>query len=95
MTDEILAMLLEALKIDLGIRTTAYDSRLCQYIKNAAEQITIEGVTLDYNRISDQQLVVMYAGWTWRRRDTGEGMPRMLRYTLNNRIFSEKAKADD
>ena len=27
------------------------------------------------------------AAWLWRRRDSGEGMPRMLRYTLNNRII--------
>jgi hypothetical protein len=94
MTDEQLAAMLGMLKIDLGIATTAYDSRLAQYLKNAEEQITREGVTLDYGVIGDQQITVMYAAWTWRRRDTGEGMPRMLRYTLNNRIFSGKVKAD-
>jgi hypothetical protein len=35
-------------------------------------------------------LVVMYAAWLWRKRDNMEGMPRMLRYALNNRIFQEK-----
>lgn len=29
----------------------------------------------------------MYTAWLWRRRDSGEGMPRMLRYTLNNRLI--------
>ena len=38
----------------------------------------------------DSQLVVMYAAWLWRKRDTGEGMPRMLRYALNQRVFSQK-----
>lgn len=37
-------------------------------------------------------LVVQYASWMWRKRDTGEGMPRMVRYALNNRIFAEKAR---
>lgn len=78
------------LKVDLGIKTTAYDYRLSQYISAAKEQIKREGVTINYARADDVQLVVMYAAWLWRRRDGMEGMPRMLRYALNNRIFSEK-----
>lgn len=83
--------MLEMLKIDLGITTTAYDGRLEQYITSAQEQIRREGVTtLDTSSVGDMQLVVMYAAWMWRKRDGMEGMPRMLRYALNNRIFSEK-----
>ena len=83
--------LLSMLKVDLGISTAAYDERLAQYITSDKEQITREGVTLA-DSVDDAQLVVMYAAWMWRRRDTGEGMPRMLRYALNNRILSEKKK---
>lgn len=83
--------MLEMLKIDLGISTTAYDSRLTQYINSAKEHIAIEGITLDTTSIKDCSLVVMYAGWLWRKRESGEGMPRMVRYALNNRLFSEKA----
>lgn len=82
--------LLAMLKVDLYIKTTAYDTRLTQYINSAMEMIGTEGVTLNITDLEDAQLVVMYAGWLWKRRDNGEGMPRMLRYTLNNRIFSEK-----
>ena len=90
-TDSILTML----KTDLGIRsTTAYDDRLTQYIENAEDSITEEGITLDLDRPKDCQLVVMYAAWTWRKRDSGEGMPRMLRYALNNRVFSEKVRGN-
>lgn len=81
--------LLSMLKVDLGISTTAYDTRLAQYITSAKAEIAREGITLD-SSVNDGQLVVMYAGWTWRRRDTGDGMPRMLRYALNNRLFAEK-----
>lgn len=85
--------MLEMLKIDLGITTTAYDERLGQYLTSAQQMIEREGVTaLNLSTLEDQQLVVMYAAWLWRRRDTQEGMPRMLRWALNNRIFSEKAK---
>lgn len=83
------AEMLAALKIDLGIATTAYDDRLAQYLASAEEMIEKEGATLDLNNIDHVQTVVMYAGWLWRKRDTGEGMPRMVRYQLNNLIFHQ------
>lgn len=82
--------MLGMLKVDLGISTTAYDERLTQYLEYAKAEITRQGATLT-DSIDDMQLVVSYAAWTWRRRDNGEGMPRMLRYALNNRILQEKA----
>lgn len=82
--------LLTMLKTDLGIVTTAYDTRLGQVIDSAKAMIKQEGVTLDDTSFEDSQIIVMYAAWLWRRRDSGEGMPRMVRYALNNRLFSEK-----
>lgn len=82
--------MLSLLKIDLGITTTAYDDRLTVYLESAIAQIQREGAGLDLSDAEDMSLVVMYAAWMWRRRDTGEGMPRMIRYALNNRVFSEK-----
>lgn len=77
------------LKTDLGImQTTAYDTRLGQYLDAAEQEIIKEGVSdFDTSSIDDAQLVVMYAAWLWRKRDTMEGMPRMVRYALNNRVF--------
>lgn len=91
--------LLTMLKTDLGISTTtAYDQRLTQYLETAIQAITREGATIAtlsggaYNiaTIEDAELIVLYAAWMWRKRDSGEGMPRMLRYQLNNRILAEK-----
>lgn len=81
--------LLTMLKIDCGITTTAFDERLAQYVEVAKAEIAREGATLA-DTASDSQLIVMYAAWLWRKRDTGEGMPRMLRYALNQRVFSQK-----
>ena len=86
--------MLQMLKTDLGITASAYDERLGQYLDAAQKRIVEEGVTLDTNDIGDMQIIVMYAAWMWRRRDTMEGMPRMLRYALNNRVFSEKMKEE-
>ena len=89
--------MLTMLKTDLGIRsTTAYDARLDQLLTAAQAAITKEGAsTLDASDPLDQQLIVMYAAWLWRKRDDMPGMPRMLRVALNNRVFRETAGDPD
>ena len=89
MTD---AVILAMLKVDLGITTEVYDERLAQYIESAKANIGREGITLDTEQVDDCMLIIMYSAWTWRKRADGDGMPRMLRYALNNRLFSEKMR---
>lgn len=85
--------LLTMLKTDLGITTTTiYDSRLQGILNAAIAAIRQEGaMTLNTSATLDMQLIVMYAAWLWRKRDSMDGMPRMLRWALNNRIMQEKA----
>ena len=86
---------LAMLKTDLRIMSTGYDERLKQILKSSEKAIKKEGVsTLDNTDLDDCQLIVMYAAWIWRNSETGAGMPRMLRWSLNNRIFAEKARAE-
>lgn len=85
----------DMVKVDLGIKVTVYDERLTQYVEAAKKAIVREGVATLSDDIEDMQLVAMYAGWLWRKRDTGDGMPRNLRWMLNNRILSEKAGESD
>ena len=89
--------MLAMLKTDLGISTsTAYNTRLEQLLTAAPRAIKEEGAsTLDASDPLDMQLIVMYAAWLWRRRDNMEGMPRMLRWQLNNRVMAEKAVVTD
>lgn len=82
--------LLDSLKINLGITSSAYDARLGDLILAAQEMIAREGVTLNPDNYEDAEIVIMYAAYLWRRRDSAEGMPRMLRWALNNRLFSQK-----
>ena len=92
MTD---ADILSMLKIDLGISGEAYDARLGPYILSAKRNIGIEGITLDADSVPDCNLVIQYAAWLWRKRINGEGMPRMLRWELNQRLFSEKLHREE
>ena len=90
--------MLTMLKVDLGIlSSTLYDARLTQLLTAARQAITDEGVkTLDISDPLDQELIVMYAAWLWRKRDFTLGtrqnvdmtaMPDMLRLALNNRKY--------
>lgn len=87
-------VMIDALKIDLGITTDFYDTRLLQYLNYAEAEIRRECSALDLNKDQDRQLTIMYAAWLWRKRDTGEGMPRMVRYALNNLIMHSHMKEE-
>ena len=86
MSDDVL---LAALRADLGVTSQVFSQALLAKLHAAQARILEEGIVLEDTE-ADRDLVVMYAGWLWRSRTTGEGMPRMLRYALNNRLFSQK-----
>lgn len=87
------ALLLTALKTDLNIRSEAYDERLTDRLCEAQQALRDQGIELE-DSVQDRDLVVMYASWLWRSRVTGEGMPRMLEITRNNRLFGRKARTE-
>ena len=90
MTD---ADILTMLQVDLGEMYPSQQRQayLNQAISAAQAFITREGVTLT-DSVEDGQLVEMYAAYLIRKRAEDTGMPRMLRWALNNRLFSEKAQ---
>lgn len=84
---------LKLLKLDLQISTSAIDGLLRQMLDAACGMIEREGISLDPSNPEDTQIVVMYAAYLYRkRRDNNPVMPRMLRWALNNRLFSQKAR---
>lgn len=88
------ADLLTMLKVDIGVTSTVYDERLTQVLAAAEGAIAREGGVLNLDSPEDCQLVVMYAAWLWRRRDTMEEMPRMVRWALNNNVFGNAMAGD-
>lgn len=89
--------ILVPLKIDLQISVDDLDENyLLPLIAAARDYISTEGITLDEST-GDAMLIEMYAAWLYRERRqadhyaTQRGMPRMLRWALNNRLFQEKA----
>ena len=87
MTD---ADILVILKKDLQISSSALDNYLEALIASARDFIATEGIELTES-ISDAMLIEMYAAYLYRRRrEENVAMPRMLRWALNNRLFSKK-----
>ena len=82
--------ILKILKIDLQISVSALDEYLLFLITSAKKFILKEGIALT-NSQDDALLVEMYAAYLYRKRNEQQNeMPRMLRWALNNRLFSEK-----
>lgn len=80
------------LQVDLGelYPTEERKKYLSQAVDAALAFIAREGITLE-DTVEDLQLVEMYAAYLVRKRNTTEAMPRMLRWALNNRLFSQKS----
>lgn len=76
--------------------TTTVDDYLGQLEDSAIGFIEREGYTFTKSEdayaftAEEAQLVVMYAAFLYRKRDSAEGMPRSLRWALNNAILSQK-----
>ena len=86
----------ESLKVDLGefYPSVERETFLNNMISAAASMIEREGIVLS-DTVEDNLLVGMYAAYLVRKRATVEPMPRMLRWALNNRLFSQKAQGSD
>ncbi len=86
--------ILKILKIDLQVSVNALDEYLLFLITSAKKLILKEGITLTTSQ-DDALLVEMYAAYLYRKRKEQQNeMPRMLRWALNNRLFSEKGAAN-
>lgn len=86
--------ILEILKVDLQVSSSALDLYLLVLITSARAYIAQEGITLA-DTAQDAMLVEMYAAYLYRRRrEENVQMPRMLRWALNNRLFGQKGTAD-
>ena len=88
-TSDILVLLkyeLDKINPDEGRR-----AQLNHLISVAVAEMQREGVTFQSPyTIEEGHLIVMYAAYLFRKRKTDEGMPRMLRYALNNYLFHQK-----
>lgn len=82
---------LSLLRLDLQLSNREFDSLLIQKLAAAEQMIAEEGIRLT-DSAKDEELRIMYAAFLYRKRaEDNPVMPRMLRWALNNRLFSQKA----
>ena len=78
------------LNLEIPAANVLFDEYILNLIGAAEQMISREGIVLTES-IEDGNLVVMYAAYLYRKRaEDSPQMPRMLRYALNNRLFSQK-----
>lgn len=83
---------LKVLKQDLQMITTANDELLEKLLEQAASAIRREGIVLEQDDVECDMAVIQYAAYLFRKRGAADtAMPRFLRYSLNNILFSQKA----
>lgn len=82
--------IVDLVKLDLTMSTTAYDGYLTNLVERAKAAIKQEGITLDMNETADVMVVVQFTAYLWRKRKGEDlAMPRSLRYALNNYHVSQ------
>ena len=82
--------LLTMLRNDLQNPPGLLNDYLSFLINSSKEQIEDKGITLNLGSNEDCHLIIMYASWLYRKRNSNDGMPRMLRYALHSRLVHEK-----
>lgn len=93
MTDDEILTILKA-DLDIIYVDAGKEEFLMNCIRHAKSLIEREGIRLK-ETIEDGNLVVMYAAYLYRKRQSNDPMPRMLRYAMNNRLLSQKARDED
>lgn len=92
MTD---ADILTLVKADIGrlVLDENQTAFLESCLSSAKAFIAREGITLDLtSSAEDVKIVEMYTAYLWRKRNTDEAMPRMLRWALNNRVIGGQSE---
>lgn len=87
--------MLQILKHDLQLTTTANDDYLVKLLEASKKLIEREGVTLENTGIEGDLIVCHYAAYLFRKRASSEtAMPKFLRRELNNLLLSQKGEID-
>ncbi|WP_335871960.1 hypothetical protein [Bacillus sp. 2205SS5-2] len=86
-------MLLNLLKMDLGITHHLRDEYFVKLLDSCRAEIERKGIVLDeLNDIEDAILIADYAAWSYRKRTEDLPLSRNIQHRIRNRILKERAK---
>lgn len=97
MSDETLATCLSLFKLDKGITHNLRDALFTNLIKTAETELSKMGVSFSTTALTveDMQLIVDYSAWQYRKRQEDIGLPRNLRFRINNRVIQKVGASTD
>jgi hypothetical protein len=87
-------ILLQLLKLDLGITHNLRDVYFSSLLTAAQNELTRMGVDLTELSMDDQMLIVDYAVWTYRKRQENIPLSRNIQYRIHNRIIQKAGAAN-
>ena len=87
-------MLLDLLKLDLGITHNVRDAYFSNLLISAQNELAIMGVDVYSSLEEDQMLIIDYAAWTYRKRQEDIPLSRNLRFRINNRLIKKAGTKD-
>lgn len=87
---------LQMLKADLGLMNPPAEVRtyMVQLLDAAAAQIRARGAALT-DSTEDLLFTASWAAWLYRKRDSGAGLPEMLRRELLSRLVNKVTAAEE
>lgn len=88
-------ILLNLLKIDLGITHDLRDAFFLELLQATMLEIARRGITLNEFSADDNMLIVDYASWTYRKRQEDIPLAQNIQHRLRNRIIEERVKKQD
>ncbi len=85
-------IVLDLLKLDLGVTHTHRDTYFNALITRCEKEIRRKGILLDLTDTEDQMLLSDYAAWTYRKRQENIPMAQNLQLRIRNRIIKARSE---
>ncbi len=85
-------IILQLLKIDLGITHTLRDNYFTSLINTCNAELARKGINLDLTVAEDQMLLSDYITWRYRKRQEDTGLPQNITFRIRNRIVKARSK---
>lgn len=88
-----ISLLLNLLKLSLGISSDAMDLRLVHILDATIKELSDEkGIELDPSNPRIEEFIVSYSKWKYESRSETSGLPRYLEMDLRNLYLHNKTR---
>lgn len=85
---------LELLKLDLCLSSTARDTYLQALIDSAKQELNSRAVEIDETKLEDKMLLSDYCAWKYRTRDKTQILPNNLKLRINNKKIRNRLNSN-